>query len=430
MINKFKNIDLILFLLTIILAIIGIVFCFSTVHTKINGFEIVKKQSISILIGVFLIFIFSSINYQVYKQYAVAIYISGLILLISVLLFGKSHKGQRGWFEIGYFALQPAEIVKIFFILSLAGIVDSTKKQIQHLGTIIFPILLGSIYSFIIVIQPDFGGAIVYIPLTLIVLVLSGADLVQILVFVIWGMIVFGLPIYTTFISINNKIIGNIKFPEPWLLIIILIILILIAYVYLNRLGVFIPGEWLIFINIIIITGTFSGYFIQKFLKEYQKQRLIMFINPALDSKGAGYNIIQSKIAVGSGGIFGKGYMSGTQGKLGFLPERHTDFIFSAISEEMGFFFVAFIFLLYMFFLYRIFYIAKNARDNYGSLVASGIFFIFSFFIIFNIGMSIGLLPITGVTLPFISYGGSSLITYMIAVGILMNIFSKRFKSD
>src|SRR6185369_10631973 len=165
-----------------------------------------------------------------------------------------------------------------------------------------------------------------------------------------------------------------------------------------------------------------SSPLIWHFLKDYQRERLEVFINPQDDPLGAGYNIIQSTIAIGSGGISGKGYMQGTQTQLSFIPEHHTDFIFSVVGEEWGFVGCMVVLGLYYFLLQKAFEIAQKARDREGSLLALGIAGILGVQIIVNIGMTVGLLPVTGLTLPFISYGGSSLIFTYIEIGILLNI--------
>ena len=164
-------------------------------------------------------------------------------------------------------------------------------------------------------------------------------------------------------------------------------------------------------------------------LPDHAKQRIDIFLNPESDSRGAGYNIIQSKLAIGAGGLTGMGLLKGNQTQLGFLYPKTTDFIYSVIGEEMGFIVAATIIILYVYFITKILYIAKTAKDDLGSIIASGIAGIFIFHVLENIGMVMGVVPITGVPLPFISYGGSSMITGFIMVGILLNISGKRQKT-
>jgi rod shape determining protein RodA len=177
----------------------------------------------------------------------------------------------------------------------------------------------------------------------------------------------------------------------------------------------------------VISLGLFFSVMLQKFFVDYQKQRIIIFINPDKDPLGFGYNIIQSKIAIGSGGFFGKGFLKGSQTQLGFLPEKTSDFIFSVIAEEWGFFGSIILILILGFIVYRGIQIAMEAKDKFGALLASGITSIFFFHIVINIGMAVGIMPVTGLPLSFVSYGGSNLIMSLLGVGILINIRSRKF---
>ncbi|MFH1593758.1 MAG: rod shape-determining protein RodA [Candidatus Omnitrophota bacterium] len=188
----------------------------------------------------------------------------------------------------------------------------------------------------------------------------------------------------------------------------------------------FIAGAKISHLLGIIFAGFSAMPFFWHFLRDYQKQRLFVFINPNLDPLGSGYTIIQSKIAIGSGGLLGKGWLSGTQNQLNFLPERHTDFIFSVVGEEWGFLGAMVLILFYSLIVYRGAKLAENTPDTYGKLVATGFITLFSLQVIINIGMTIGFLPVVGLTLPLISYGGSSLMTTLFYIGFLLNIGMRR----
>jgi rod shape determining protein RodA len=164
------------------------------------------------------------------------------------------------------------------------------------------------------------------------------------------------------------------------------------------------------------------------FLKDYQKKRLLVFIDPNIDPTGAGYHVIQSMIAIGSGRLWGKGLFGGTQNRLGFLPEQHTDFIFSVIGEELGFLRAVGILILYFIIIYRGIRVAAKARDDFGTLLATGVVTMLAFHLLVNVGMTTGIMPVTGIPLPFMSYGGSSYLTNMIAVGLLLNVHMRRHK--
>lgn len=175
-----------------------------------------------------------------------------------------------------------------------------------------------------------------------------------------------------------------------------------------------------------ITLGLLAGPFFWHFLREYQRQRLMVFINPNIDPLGAGYTIIQSKIAVGSGGLFGKGWLAGTQNQLNFLPERHTDFIFSTIGEEWGYAGAVILIMLYFVIVNRAFGISGLTSDTYGKSIAAGVAVMIALQVIINIGMTIGLMPVVGIPLPLVSYGGSSLITTLVAIGLLLNVGMRR----
>jgi rod shape determining protein RodA len=176
-----------------------------------------------------------------------------------------------------------------------------------------------------------------------------------------------------------------------------------------------------------LISLPFVGNIVWGGLKEYQKQRIIAFINPYVDSEGYGYHINQSKITIGSGGFWGKGYLKGTQGPLRFLPERHTDFIFSVFAEEWGFAGNMILFFIYLFIILRGFDTAKRARDPPGKFLALGLTYMFFFYFFINVGMTLGIVPVVGVPLPFMSYGGTALLTNFFALGLLINVRMRRF---
>ncbi len=290
------------------------------------------------------------------------------IILISLIavLFTSPINGATSWFIMGPVSIQPSEFAKIFVILTLA----LTISKIQENGKdqISKPIKLG--LSLLVVAIP-------------ILLIIKQPDYGTAIAFVVATIFM----LYTS--GINRKYI------------IISLILIIIALPLL--------------------------YFLV--LPEHAKIRIDVFLNPDIDPRGSGYNIIQSKLAIGSGQLFGMGIKQGNQTQLGYLYPKTTDFIFSVIGEEMGFITAGLIIVLYVFMITKIIYIAKTAKDDKGSYIAIGIAGIFVFHMVENIGMTMGLLPITGVPLPFVSYGGSSLLTNLILIGLVLNISARRKKS-
>jgi rod shape determining protein RodA len=195
----------------------------------------------------------------------------------------------------------------------------------------------------------------------------------------------------------------------------------------IKAMGIKIAWKYLRSGYITLCGGAGLSLLVERFLADYQRKRLLVFISPEIDPLGSGYNIIQSKIAVGSGGLFGKGFLEGVQSQLGFLPERHTDFIFSVIGEEWGFVGASFLLLLYGILISQGIHIADTSRDMFGSLLAAGIVGLISFQVIVNIGMAIGMMPVVGLPLPLVSYGGSSLLMTLTSIGLLLNIKVRRF---
>lgn len=227
--------------------------------------------------------------------------------------------------------------------------------------------------------------------------------------------------------SLESLIVPSILMAIPFVLVILqpdlgtALLLVPIFFVIL-----LVGGARLKYIIWMACIGLASMPFFWHFLRDYQRQRLLVFMNPNVDPLGAGYTIIQSKIAVGSGGLLGKGWLNGTQNQLNFTPERHTDFIFSVIGEEWGFLGAAVLILLYLLIIYRAFNISDLTSDRYGKCIASGIAVLLGFQVIINIGMTIGLMPVVGIPLPLVSYGGSSLLATLIAIGLLLNVGMRR----
>ncbi|MCK5080730.1 MAG: rod shape-determining protein RodA [Candidatus Moranbacteria bacterium] len=324
-----------------------------------NETNLFHKQLIFLGIGLALFLFFSLYDYRTWRSYSNFLYFTSILLLFAVLFLGSNIRGTSGWFELGFFNLQPVELVKIFVIIFLASYFARVGYMKIGLKEFFISFLIISLPVFLTLKQPDLGSASVLLVIWLSMSFLAGVD-------------------------------------KKYLLI-----LILMATLTL-----------------------FLGWGV--FLKDYQKERIQTFLNPERDPLGSGYNVIQSMIAIGSGGITGKGVGNGSQSQLNFLPERHTDFVFASINEGFGmigsFLTIGFFWILF----YRLLHIAKQARDRFGQLLVGGVLAMFSYQVIINIGMNIGIVPVTGISLPFLSYGGSFLIATMISFGICQNVWSKR----
>ena len=352
-----KNFDKTLFFSVLAILFMGLLILYSA-STKYYSQNMVFRQAVWILVGVIFLFIILRIDYQRFISVSYFAYGISIFLLILVLFFGEARGGAHRWIRLGGFNLQPSELAKLTLVLALSLYIGRRKNDVTKIGFLFGVCCLVLPAFFLILVEPDLGGALLLIPLTLAMLFVAGAKIRH-----------------------------------------------LIA---------------------IILAGLGSLPFFWQFLKDYQKARLFVFINPNMDPLGSGYTIIQSKIAIGSGGLLGKGWLSGTQNQLNFLPERHTDFIFSVVGEEWGFFGALILIFLYILIVYRGIKIIETTPDEYGRLIATGFITLFSLQVIINIGMTIGFLPIVGLTLPLISYGGSSIISTLVYIGFLLNIGMRR----
>lgn len=353
-----KNLDYYLLFLLFAFAIISILAISSTAYD--GGFSAsrgLKVQLAAYGLGFFILFTMLTFDYKVLEGLIIPLYIFSILFLLSVYLpvIGLEQYGSRAWLDLGIIHLQPAEIVKISFVILFADYLTKHRENLLDLkGFLITGLIVLPFMIIIAVLQNDLGNAIVIFIMAALMFFVAGAD---------------------------GKLFAKIA------------------------------GLGLILMPM--------SYF---FMSVHQKNRIDAFLNPDNPLLPGFYQVWHSKIAIGSGGIFGKGLFQGTQKELKFLPVRDSDFIFSVITEEWGFVGGALLILLYAFFLIRIFLIASKAKDLFGSLVVTGILAMFFFQIFENIGMTMGIMPVTGITLPFISAGGSSIVTNMMAIGLVLNV--------
>lgn len=329
----------------------------------------VRKQATFMVAGAVLFFIVMLFDYRRYREYTHIGYVGIIILLILVWLFG-SGDGANRWI----FGFQPSELAKLVMIITFAAWLADNRERLKEPKVVGKGMLFMMIPMFLIFIEPDLGTSLVFVFIMLIMLYVAGANR-KVLFTVVGSLLAFATLIYVSLYfytdGFNKMLEDNIPF---------------------------LP------------------------LHTYQLMRLVIFINPQMDPYDSGYHIIQSKIAIGSGGIFGKGYGDGTQVQGNFLPAHHTDFIFSVLGEEMGFLFTAFVLVIYMVFLIRLMRAAYLSRDFFGTLIVTGICSMLAFQIIVNAGMAMGIMPITGLPLPFFSYGVTSLWVNMMSVGVVFSI--------
>jgi rod shape determining protein RodA len=436
MINRQSiNFDYIILAATVALIIIGILFIYSS-GVNAEGVQTSNeylRQIIWAAIGLALLLSASLVKYDYYREFAPYIYGLFLLLIILTILFGSVRNGARSWIGLGPFGIQPSEFMKVASIVLLAHYLDKRGiREIQSLKGLIVSMMIVAVPMMLILIQPDLGTAIVYLPIALFLMYAAGARPLY-LMFIV-GTI--ALTILFTVLPEWERMIypGTIDFfvifNESLYIALVIgamgvsFLIALVGYFVFKKPYLFYTSY--VFAMIVLGFGLALGA--RWFLKDFQMMRLIVFLDPNVDPRGAGWNIIQSITAVGSGGFAGKGFLQGTQSHYQYLPEQSTDFIFSILSEEWGFVGGFVIAGLYALIIIRGVVIAQQARDRFGSFLAIGVISMLFFHFAINVGMTIGLMPITGIPLMFLSYGGSSLWTAMIGVGMLMSVSHYRFK--
>lgn len=367
-----------------------------------DGLVYFKSQLLWLLIGLIVLIVILFIPPRIFSEYSYSIYIITLILLITVLLINNGD-GAKRWLNLGFIRFQPSELAKIAIILAVARYLSNSNVDLNKLRDFSISLLFFIPPFLLIIKQPDLGTALVFLVLILPMLYWAGLKAGNVFLFV--------APIIVLIASFNFYFF-------------LISMLVIVGYLYFSKRSLF-TGATVFFINIFVglITPVLWNH-----LREYQRQRIKIFLNPEADPLGAGYQIIQSKVAIGSGGLWGKGLLNGTQTQLRFLPEQHTDFIFAVIGEELGYIGVFIALVLFAILLISAIRIAHAQKNKFNSIVAIGIVTLIGFHMIVNIGMTIGLLPVTGLPLPFISYGGSAMLLNLSMIGLLLNFYRHRYE--
>jgi rod shape determining protein RodA len=349
---------------------IGLAAVYSATYTSHGPSSLYYKQLVWVSIGVIVMLSALIVDYHTVGRYAYIFYALSLFLLVLVMVIGKSGMGAQRWLAVGPFVFQPSELAKLSLTLALARyFAEDPRRGGYGLRDLAIPCAMVLVPLLLVLKQPDLGTALMLLLTSSIIIVLAGIHLRSVLTVLTSIAVVVSLVLFVS--PVRHKIWGS--------------------------------------------------------LKPYQQNRIRAFIDPSSDPLGSGYHANQSKIAVGSGQILGKGYRHGTQSQMAFLPERHTDFIFAVVAEEMGLVGSGVLILLYMIFLLIGVDTAKNAKDRLGVLMAGGIVGMISLYVFINVGMAVGIVPVVGVPLPLVSYGGTSIITTFLAIGLLLNIQTRRF---
>ncbi|MCH2664637.1 rod shape-determining protein RodA [bacterium] len=356
-----------------------------------------QKQIVWALLAVVGMVVTLQIPLKIFYAFAYIIYGLAMVVLVAVLEYGNYR-----WLNFGPLHIQPSELAKIAVVLALARYLSSRNIDFDRVRTFIAPTLIVLVPSLLVFNQPDLGTALVFGAVVFPMLYWAGLKPVS-----IFFIISPGLSLISAF--------------HPWSLgLLYLVMAVVIFYVRPKLTTIAILGA----VNLTVSVG--APYIWDNKLHDYQRSRIQTFLNPDMDRLGSGYQVIQSKVAIGSGGLRGKGFLEGTQTKLAFLPEQHTDFVFSVVGEEFGFVGASTILMLFLYMVWRALQIATICKSRFSSLVAIGLTSILVFHIFVNIGMTIGVMPVTGLPLPFLSYGGSWLTMSCVLIGFLLNIYARR----
>ncbi|BDQ02197.1 rod shape-determining protein RodA [Ignavibacterium sp.] len=394
--------DFKIFIPVLILNIIGLAAIYSATLNNPQAAGNFEKQLLFTVLGYIGFFITYALPTNTIKFISIPTYLLSLLFLVVVLVIGKKVSGAKSWLGLGSFGFQPSEFAKIGTILLLANFLTRLNNNIDSFKDILIALAIGFVPIGLILLEPDMGTSIIFFSFILIVLFWKGISLLGLFVVLSPG-----------FVAVAS-LFGSIPFIAS-------LIIVLVVLFFFKR-DLFFNGS-------VFAINLAAGFFTDNLynaLSPHQQARIKSFIDPMSDPLGSGYNSIQAMVAIGSGGIFGKGYLQGNQTQLQYIPEQWTDFIYCAIGEEFGFIGAMLVLSLFLIIFLRLLNIASSTKDEFLSLVIIGIFGVYFTHFLINVGMVIGILPIIGVPLPFVSYGGSSFLLNMFMLGIVLNIYRTR----
>lgn len=352
--------DWILLLTALTLASVGLVVVYGIgVSRPETSLFLFQKQLVGVALGLAVMLGLAFFDYRQVRSLAIPAYLAGLALLLGVLLFGHTIRGTRGWFVMGGLSFQPVEIAKLALVVFLASYLVRFAHSVLPWQAVANSFLATGAYVILVLLQPDFGSAMVMLAIWIALVSFVGLS---------WRSLLF--------LALTATVVAGLS----WSLL----------------------------------------------LKPYQRARFLAFVNPALDERGAGYNVTQAQIAIGSGGLFGKGVGEGSQARLRFLPEAATDFTFAVVGEEMGLTGIAFVLGLFGLLFYRFYRVAAESEDDFASLVILGTGTLFLVHLAVNVGMNLGVMPVTGIPLPFLSAASSFLVAVSVAIGLVESVAVRR----
>lgn len=414
----FHDFDWLILVPALLLIVLGCLTLYSIQHIPEefrDAFQTAKTDYLArqlgwVLVGLAVMAAACLIPFRYYEGMAVIFYGVGLVLLIGVL-FAPAVKGARRWIDIGGFNLQPSEFMKIAVIFILARFLAEKRNRPDSFRVLTVGAAIAFVPFLLVMKEPDLGTALVYLALLFPILYWRGID-ESLLILAMTPLLSALLTIYSATATEHGG--------YPYLLLLFFIVILVAAY---RRRRDLVRSIALVGLNLgvmLLVPMVWNR------LEPYQQKRILTFLRPESDVLGSGWQVYQSKLAIGSGGFMGKKFLHGTHKLLAFLPERHSDFIYSVISEELGFLGALVILVLFSIIIIRGLYLATKLKNRFASLACVGICAYFAVHVVVNIGMTTGLTPVTGLPLPFVSYGGSSMVVSCFLIGVLLN-FSMRF---
>ncbi len=394
--------DFLIFAAVIVLLVFGLLAIYSSTQNVFQVRNNFEKQIFALVLALIIFIVIYFVPTSLIRSAVPWGYGLSIFLLLAVLVFGKTINGAKAWIALGPLNIQPAEFSKIATLLALSAFLDEKGNDLDDLKTIVKFLAIGLFPVALIMLQPDLGSSLVFFGMMLALLFWRGIS-------------TFGL-----FVVLAPPLVMVASLFGAWYIAGAFAIVAAFLFVFKRN----------IFVTTALLGVNFASAFFVKYLfnilSPHQKKRILSFVDPNADPLGAGYNAIQAQIAIGSGGFYGKGFMSGSQTQLQFIPEQWSDFIFCVIGEEFGFIGTMLILVMFLVILLRLLKIATEIRNMFLSLVVVGILSILTIHFAINIGMVLGIVPVIGIPLPFVSYGGSSLLSNFIMLGMVYNIYRSR----
>lgn len=428
--TSFFTVDFILIFVSLALLIVGVFSIFSTgidIEGNLTN-NVYLRQILFAIIGISLMIVISLSDYHFWGNTIIALYFLSLFLLVLVLFIGKEISSTSRWFSIGGFGIQPAEFSKLTLILMLSYYFNKNKEHIKEFKHFLISSLITLVPAFFVLLQPDLGTAIVFIFIYFMMALIVGINSYYLIFVFLVGIFSISLslfPLWNKFIQPEDpNFFSSIFLDKSYFTIYFLILSGVFGvslYGYLSTKNAF--YSYFLYLVTALIISSFLAIAVVSIIKPYQAHRLIVFLDSSVDPQGAGWNVRQSILAVGSGGFWGQGYLKGFHSHNKYVPEQVTDFVFSIFAEEWGFIGSLLLFSLYFILFLRIYLIALGTENYFGKVICLGILSLWFAHFAVNVGMVIGIMPVTGLPLPLISYGGSSVLVFFMSLGIVLSVY-------